>query len=142
MRRIQGVTLADVIDGLARGDEQLTARFSRRKLLTAFSSVCMTVQYAHSRGVVHRDLKPQNIMLGEYGEVYVLDWGIAKVLEGGEELSEVGRAIGTLGYMAPEQARGGVVDGRADVYALGVILFEILAGEHVLAGMGSDAVMA
>ena len=85
MRRIQGMTLADVLDGITRGDEQLTARFSRRKLLTAFSSVCMTVHYAHSRGVVHRDLKPSNIMLGAYGEVYVLDWGIAKLVEGGQE---------------------------------------------------------
>jgi serine/threonine-protein kinase len=81
-------------------------------------------------------------MLGAYGEVYVLDWGIAKLLDAGQELSEVGRAVGTLGYMAPEQARGKEVDARADVYALGVILFEILAGEHVLAGLGSEAVMA
>ncbi len=141
MRRIQGMTLGAVIEGIARGDEALVARFSRRKLLTAFSSVCMAVHYAHSRGVVHRDLKPQNIMLGEYGEVYVLDWGIAKLVKGGGELSEVGRVVGTLGYMAPEQARGGAVDAQADVYALGVILFEMLAGEHVFAGMDSSAVM-
>jgi serine/threonine-protein kinase len=144
MRKIQGRTLADVIDGLTRSDADLTARFSRRKLLTAFSSVAMAVHYAHSRGVVHRDLKPQNIMLGAYGEVYVLDWGIAKLREGGGALEEAGRIVGTLGYMAPEQARGESeeVDPRADVYALGVILFEILAGEHVLAGLDEAAVMA
>jgi serine/threonine-protein kinase len=145
MRRIKGKTLAAVIEGLARRDEALEARYSRRRLLTAFSNVCMAVHYAHTRGVVHRDLKPNNVMLGDFGEVYVLDWGIAKLRgdDGGEDYvsaemsTEGNRVVGTLGYMAPEQARADndAIDARTDVYALGVMLFEILTLEHVLAGM-------
>jgi serine/threonine-protein kinase len=140
MRRVRGVTLASVLDGLSKGDADLEKRFSRRKLLTAFSQICMVVHYAHSRGVIHRDLKPGNVMLGDFGEVYVLDWGIAKIVgvEDGDGLMEdhdstgSGKVIGTLGYMPPEQATGDELDARTDVYALGVILFEILALEALL----------
>ncbi len=140
MRRIRGMTLAAVLEGLARGDAELERRFSRRKLLTAFSQICMVIHYAHTRGVIHRDLKPGNIMLGDFGEVYVLDWGIAKIVgvEDGDALLEdhestgSGRIIGTLGYMPPEQATGEALDPRTDVYALGVILFEMLTLESLL----------
>jgi serine/threonine protein kinase len=141
MRRIRGQTLAEILDGLARGEASFLARFSRRKLLTAFTSIALVVHYAHTRGVIHRDLKPSNVMLGDFGEVYVLDWGIAKVM-GSEEVTEPvvpddeptasGRVIGTLGYMSPEQARGATPDPRIDVYALGVMLFEILTLESLL----------
>lgn len=130
MRRVRGVTLKQVLEGLARGDAETKSRTSRRKLLTAFVSVALAVHYAHTRGVLHRDLKPSNIMLGELGEVYVLDWGIAKVVEGpaGSALTQQGAIVGTPAYMAPEQLlRKPTLDTRTDVYALGVILFEILA---------------
>ena len=79
MKRVRGVTLADVIDAL-RHDDQATARlYTLHKLLGAFVQVCLAIDFAHERGVVHRDLKPANIMLGRHGEVYVLDWGVAKV---------------------------------------------------------------
>ncbi len=116
-----------------------------RRLLTAFSGVCMTVHYAHSRGVVHRDLKPSNVMLGDFGEVYVLDWGIAYLRDDPDagdvsaEPSTAQNRVGTFGYMAPEQARGNAVDARTDVYALGVMLFEILTFEHVLRGLSNAA---
>ncbi|NUO50186.1 MAG: protein kinase [Polyangiaceae bacterium] len=141
MRRVRGMTLHSVIQGLARGDEDLVQRFSRRKLLTAFSTVCMTLHYAHARGVIHRDLKPSNIMLGDFGEVYVLDWGIAKIVdtesgadevETGDESTGSGRIIGTIGYMSPEQAAGKEIDVRTDVYALGAILYELLSQKTLI----------
>ncbi|MCK6593447.1 MAG: serine/threonine protein kinase, partial [Polyangiaceae bacterium] len=84
MKRIRGMTLDTVLDGLRAGNAELSARYSRRKLLVAFSSVCLAVDFAHQRGVIHRDIKPENIILGDFGEVYVLDWGIAKVMSGGD----------------------------------------------------------
>jgi hypothetical protein len=118
MKRIAGTTLAQVLADRSSGD----ARWSLRRLLTAFVSVCLAVDYAHQQGVVHCDLKPGNIMLGASGEVHVLDWGSAQDAE-----THPGDGIvGTLGYMAPEQVSGGAVDAAADVYALGAILFEIL----------------
>jgi serine/threonine-protein kinase len=109
-------------------------------MLRALVDVCLAIELAHSRGVIHRDLKPANIMLGDYGEVYVLDWGIARVIGEGELAADgaatleghtaTGVMLGTLGYMAPEQVRGDAdVGPAADVYTLGAILFEILAGE-------------
>ena len=143
MKRVRGRTFEQVLHGLAEGDAEMVRQFSRRKLLSTFVSVCLAVDFAHRRGVIHRDLKPANIMLGDFGEVYVLDWGLAKLVEVDDELQErpsllpapdalstqVGRIYGTPGYMAPEQVAGGEIDVRADVYALGTILFEILTLE-------------
>ncbi len=95
MKRVRGKTLSSVIAALAHGDAAAAARFTRRTLLQAFATVCLAVDFAHARGVVHRDLKPGNIMLGDFGEVYVLDWGVAKLLHAApgdddEELSSPG----------------------------------------------------
>ena len=146
MKRIRGKTLDAVLEGLRAGNAELTAKYSRRKLLTAFSSVCLAVDFAHQRGVIHRDIKPENIILGDYGEVYVLDWGIAKVTTASDEApaseaieltqdempaTALGSLLGTPGYMSPEQSVGAIdrLDARTDVYALGAILFEIVAGQ-------------
>jgi serine/threonine protein kinase len=142
MKRIRGVTLHEVIVGLRKEDEAVTAKYSRRKLLSAFSQVCLAIDFAHTRGVIHRDLKPANIMLGDFGEVYVLDWGIAKVAGGTDDLSDsavrtplpapatqAGAMLGTPGYMAPEQFKSEEVTPKVDVYSLGAILFELLALE-------------
>ena len=137
MKCLRGMTLASALRAQAKGEPAADRLRSRRKLLTTFSSLCQAVEYAHSRGVLHRDIKPSNIMLGDFGEVYLLDWGIAKVRDAEAESLDVemdltstvpGQIIGTLGYVAPEQARGRVaqLDARTDVYALGCILFEIL----------------
>ena len=113
-------------------------------LLRVFERICETVAFAHSRGVIHRDLKPQNIMIGAFGEVLVLDWGVAKVmgtrvsgnmgewLTGERPRTLCGTVMGTPGYMAPEQLRGEVdsVDERTDVYGLGAILHFLLTRRH------------
>jgi serine/threonine protein kinase len=90
--------------------------------LRLFEKVCEAVAFAHSRGVVHGDLKPENIMIGAFGEALVLDWGVAA-------LARQGSIAGTRGFIAPERAVGAAVDSRADIYSLGAILAEISSGQ-------------
>jgi serine/threonine-protein kinase len=138
MRRVHGRTLQSIIEELKQGDAAATARYTQRELLSAFGTVCLAVDYAHTRGVVHRDLKPANIMLGDFGEVYVLDWGLARLVDEkgatAEEphvrLSMPGAFLGTPMYMAPEQMADPDVGTTADVYSLGLILFELLTFER------------
>jgi serine/threonine protein kinase len=140
MKRVRGETLARVLEALSDRDADYASRFSRHKLLAVFRQVCLAVEYAHLRGVVHRDLKPNNIMLGDFGEVYVLDWGLAKLksdadvvdrptgADADEDRTGANDVVGTPAYMAPEQFGAGrhAFDTRQDVFALGAILFEIL----------------
>ncbi len=144
MKQLTGTTLADVVPKLALRDPRAMEEFTLQRLLRAFADVCLAIEFAHTRRVVHRDLKPANIVLGDFGETYVLDWGIARITEDtddghknsfadigtvvGEPHTVVGTILGTPGYISPEQIRGDYfLDGRTDVYALGCILFEILA---------------
>ncbi|MBA2540439.1 MAG: serine/threonine protein kinase, partial [Deltaproteobacteria bacterium] len=137
MKRLAGVTLTDVMQKPDGRDVRVQLR--------ALVDVCLAIEFAHSRGIVHRDLKPSNIMLGDFGEVYVLDWGIARVLDESERIAvsdldsedgetQAGSLLGTPGYMAPEQIQSSEVGPRADVYALGAILFEILVGQPLHPG--------
>ena len=157
MKRVRGETLATLCGLLATGDVEVRRRATPRRLLTAFVSACHAVELAHARGILHRDLKPANIMLGDHGEVYVLDWGLAKIagvsdgapstapslppgLDGA--LTEAGQYLGTPGYMAPEQARGEPLDERADVYALGATLYQVLTGALPYGDRDADATLA
>ncbi len=149
MKEIRGKTFREVMD---------TADRTLYGLVSMFRTACEAVGYAHSRQVLHRDLKPPNIMIGDFGEVLVLDWGLAKVLriegagheqvittEGGEEnLTMVGSITGTPAYMAPEQAEMDCdpITPRADVYSLGSILYEILSGRPPFEGKSALLVLA
>ncbi len=110
----------------SRLDEYAAQGASLRDRLRKFQSVCDAVAFAHAHGVIHRDLKPQNIMVGSFGEVLVLDWGVAKIRDIPGE--SAGTIIGTKHYMSPEQARGEIdqLDERADVYSLGAVLYFLL----------------
>ena len=155
MQEVRGRTLKEVIasvHAISKGDIWGVTEdgWSLHKLIVAFQRVCEAVGYAHERGVIHRDIKPDNIMVGEHGEVIVLDWGLAKILGRADRAVEDGRlnpiqtlrsgdeghetqmgvVTGTPTYMSPEQARGDLqlLDERTDVYALGVLLYNILSG--------------
>ena len=143
MKRLTGESMSDVLQRLRSGEESDEAQ-TRRKLLRAFAEVCLAVELAHARGIIHRDLKPANIMLGDFGEVYVIDWGIARAVtepddtgtppSGQHDLklstgdTRQGTVLGTPAYMAPEQLAGDRAGPAADIYALGCILYEIAAG--------------
>ncbi len=135
MKYVQGTTLAERLERRADPTAELP------QLVGIFGQVCQTMAFAHAKGVIHRDLKPANIMVGAYGEVLVMDWGLAKklgdlaveemlVVGEGPVLTLAGQIMGTVAYMAPEQATGQTeaVDRRSDVFGLGAILCEILTG--------------
>lgn len=137
MRKVSGRTLGDAIRGLTTTRERLS-------LVPAIVNAAHTLGYAHERGVVHRDVKPDNVLLGAHGEATVLDWGIAKIaghddapglaahlgLADDTHLTQQGAAMGTPAYMSPEQARGELsrVGPTSDVFALGACLYAVLTG--------------
>jgi CRP-like cAMP-binding protein/tRNA A-37 threonylcarbamoyl transferase component Bud32 len=138
MKLVEGETLGALLD--ARIDEVRQIDWVAG-FVDILVKVCDAVAYAHSRGVVHRDLKPSNIMVGTFGQVYVMDWGIAKILDGRSELlvqrdaarqqlDVKGHWLGTAEYMSPEQAHGDheATNQRSDIFGLGAVLYEVLTG--------------
>lgn len=141
MKLVKGQTLSDVIHAAHYDPADLRCL---REALEVFLKVCDALAFAHAKGVLHRDLKPENIMVGAFGQVYLMDWGVAKVMPKSEDADptadhvrvsrtgmsatdQPGAIVGTLMYMAPEQAQGSTqVDIRSDVFGLGAILYEIL----------------
>jgi serine/threonine protein kinase len=184
MKLIQGQTLAALLQGRASqvfgthrdaGLREAPGATQRRPdpaeracLIDIFEDLCQTIAFAHSRGIIHRDLKPSNVMVGAFGEVQVMDWGLAKVLSppaaagaDGDRVEQAGAvfsarasgsdfhtlpglALGTPGYMAPEQARGEIdqLDERCDVFSLGAILCAILTGQPPFAGHNAAEILA
>ncbi len=149
MRKVEGRTLAEAVDKARGADERL-------RLLPAIVQVAHTLGFAHERGVVHRDVKPDNVVLGDHGETVLLDWGIARVHgaswsdDEGPTSTELqaagtvaGAVLGTPAYMAPEQAAGRVedIDERTDVFALGAMLFHVLSGAPPYIGETAMAVL-
>jgi eukaryotic-like serine/threonine-protein kinase len=148
MQLIEGRTFSEFLDANPPDNDERV-----EQALEIFFRVCDAISFAHSRGVVHRDVKPSNIMVGEFGQVYLMDWGIARVLPeadgklaSGERhrtttltipaVDERGQVLGTYAYMAPEQARGALdeIDARTDVFGLGAVLFRIAAGRPPIGG--------
>lgn len=145
MRLVHGSPLEQAIDARSTLSERL-------ELLDAVIDACQAVAYAHGQRITHRDLKPDNILVGAYGETVVIDWGLAKDLDAEDDptlpaeaptisglhsnhsLTRVGSIVGTPSYMAPEQAAGESVDERVDVYALGAVLYHVLSGTRPYAG--------
>ena len=134
MKLVQGVTFARWLSNGARPPGS-TERLEQG--LEIFMKVCDAVAYAHHRGVIHRDLKPDNIMVGDFGQVYVMDWGLARLTKskpasGDYAQMEAPGPVGTPDYMSPEQARGNPdeMDERSDVFGLGSILYEIVSGQR------------
>ena len=141
MKLVEGSTLEQVLD---RAGEERLAPATLREHLQIFLKICEAVAFAHSRGVLHRDLKPSNIMVGDYGQVYIMDWGVARLMAspsveapkvhlGSAERREIdlpGSVIGTPSYMAPEQVEGehDRIDEQTDVFALGATLYHLLTG--------------
>ena len=169
MKLVEGITLMRILQLLQEGVPETVARYPLTTLLTIFQKLCDALAFAHARGVIHRDLKPANIMLGKYGEVLVMDWGLAKIIGAkqpaspedvdssaetalsnprfGEEESlntHAGAILGTPHYMSPEQARGEIeqLDARSDIFVLGLILYEILTLERAFSGNRTNEILA
>ena len=150
MKRLEGLTVEAIIAGLRTNEPAMRARFTIDARLAIVRGVLHALEYAHARGVVHRDVKPANVMVGPFGEVVLMDWGIAKAVAAPEGLSagtdelpavnltgtRMGTMIGTPAYMSPEQFRGEIdkIDARSDLYAVGVMLYELLTLSNAATG--------
>lgn len=141
MKHIDGETLESILEKLAAGDPEYSARYTIEARVEIFIGLLHALQCAHDKGIVHRDVKPANVMVGRFGEVVLMDWGVAKTLDpkeradSGRQATQQGQVIGTPAYMSPEQASGKhrEVDARSDLYSATVLFHELLSVRHYLA---------
>lgn len=163
MKRISGENFFEVLKRIARGDESTIEAFSIERRLDIVADACQALAYAHARGVIHRDVKPENIWVGNFGEVILLDWGVAKVWGHADENEAINRSVlkskessederaqlqtltgggqrpGTPLYMSPEQVDGKRgIDERSDIFSAGVVLYEMLALREPFRGANID----
>jgi TonB family protein len=131
MEFVEGETIASILD---RG-----VKFKPERVISLVSQIASAVDYAHGKGVIHRDIKPSNLILHEGDRVKVTDFGIAKLID--TEMTQSGTLLGTPSYMSPEQAMGEKLDGRSDIFSLGVCAFEMLSGEQPFPGSNVTAIL-
>lgn len=137
MKYVDGESLESLIERLAAGDPQAHAQFPIARRLDIFAGILHALDYAHARKIVHHDIKPANVMLGQHGEVHLVDWGIS-LREGGTSTPGI---QGTPLYMSPEQARGEELDARSDLYSAFVVLFELLTLRRYVHGPANTAAL-
>ncbi len=132
MEYVDGVTLRDIVHN--------DGPMEPRRAIEVIADACQALNFSHQHGIIHRDVKPANIMISETGAVKVMDFGIARALADANSVTQTAAVIGTAQYLSPEQARGEKVDARSDVYSLGCVLYEILTGEPPFVGDSPVAV--
>lgn len=133
MEYVDGVTLRDIVHN--------DGPMPPRRALEVIADACQALNFSHQNGIIHRDVKPANIMISKAGAVKVMDFGIARAIaDSGTSVTQTSAVIGTAQYLSPEQARGETVDSRSDVYSLGCVLYEMLTGEPPFVGDSPVAV--
>jgi serine/threonine-protein kinase len=132
MEFVDGQTLREIVKG--------TGPLTQQRVIEVMADVCAALDFSHRHGIIHRDVKPANVMITNGGAVKVMDFGIARALGEGQNMTQTAAVIGTAQYLSPEQARGEAVDARSDVYAAGCVLFELLTGEPPFQGDSPVAV--
>ena len=126
MEYVDGQTLREIV--------KTQGPMSQQRVIEVMADVCAALDFSHKHGIIHRDVKPANIMINRAGAVKVMDFGIARALGEGQNVTQTAAVIGTAQYLSPEQARGEAVDARSDVYAAGCVLFELLTGDPPFTG--------
>jgi serine/threonine-protein kinase len=132
MEFVDGQTLREIVKS--------SGPLSQQRVIEVMADVCAALDFSHRHGIIHRDVKPANVMITKGGAVKVMDFGIARALADGQNMTQTAAVIGTAQYLSPEQARGEAVDARSDVYAAGCVLFELLTGEPPFSGDSPVAV--
>src|SRR4051812_6002679 len=132
MEYVDGVTLRDIV--------HTEGPMPSKRAIEVIADACQALNFSHQHGIIHRDVKPANIMISKNGAVKVMDFGIARALADANSVTQTAAVIGTAQYLSPEQARGETVDARSDVYSLGCVLYEIVTGEPPFVGDSPVAV--